>query len=945
MPPPSLIQKWSMIDCPIYNGYGPTEATFLALIAQLHPDRPITLGVPMSNSQVFLLDDRDEEADYGEICITGPGVARGYYENESLTVDKFVLWRGQRMYRTGDFAQRTPHGLEFSGRKDSYVKNRGFLVNLDSQVVSMLYASPGVSMATALMHSGRLIGFVTPETLDGRILRRKLAQKHDAFLVPDRIVALDVFPLTPNGKIDNRALRALLDTETDTQAADDAGIAQPPPQLHKDGSKMGLLRDAVASALGGLPLGEIRDNLSFWELGGNSLAGLKVLSALRQKGFSLRLESLFHLPSLTTVGDAMEADTQRDDTEESRQGDETSAPMSALQMKMAHAGLRNPRVNYILLRISMGHLGDSIDAADVHSAWYRVLHRHPIFRTQLQLFNGVQETMPDLSIDWDSQECEDEGELERAVEVHAQNLRQRIAHAQYTNQCFAPINALRLVTAPDNQSVLLALFHHIQGDGWSFGVLLEEVSAVLQHKPLPPVVSFMEVARAQKREQFNSAAKEFWQTTLREYIQNPPPRLALLPPPCPNGAAASEPSWAKKARVCLDATPAELQRSARAWNVTPATLVYTAWGLVLSNYTSSDRVIFGAVLSGRNLPVAGIERVVGPLINTCPFPLHFQDNESLQNLLSEIDRRLLQMLEYQWSLTDVMADLTTDQIDGAFQSLVAIDHETSSLPWQTEREDVTEFDLILQLETTDQLTACMLFDGDRYTGSSMNRMLGHFGNALSGILRSSPPASVHGIRDQIIQGEEHSALLQADNVVTNGLTSPGQPQTVKDAFEATAARWPDHLAVESANGSMTYGELDRAANRVAHGLARMCEPGDTVAIFTDGSMHWVVGILAVLKAGRICCPVDINLPATRIKTILCESGAAVALAANRGCAMVNPHILTDRVIIVDEYLGAGLDDSDTQLQTIARPKDVVYLVFTSGSTGVPKGKYIIFSLA
>jgi acyl-coenzyme A synthetase/AMP-(fatty) acid ligase len=213
-PPISLVRKWAaaLPTCAIYNFYGSTETTFACLVARLLPEKAITLGRPMSNSQALLLDG-EKEADYGEICITGPGFATGYFENEALTKEMFVYWRGDRTYRTGDFAKRTEDGLEFAGRKDSFVKNRGFLANLESQVIPIMYSSPEIVAAAAFMHCGRLIAFVTPAEVDTLALRTRLASQHDAFVVPDLIRALDFLPLTANGKADNRALQQLLDSE------------------------------------------------------------------------------------------------------------------------------------------------------------------------------------------------------------------------------------------------------------------------------------------------------------------------------------------------------------------------------------------------------------------------------------------------------------------------------------------------------------------------------------------------------------------------------------------------------------------------------------------------------------------------------------------------------------------------------------------------------------
>jgi len=259
-----LIEKWTAPGRNIYNGYGPSETTVGSLIARVGPSKPITLGRPMSNSRVILLDG-DEEADYGEICLTGPGLAIGYYQDEATTAQKFVYWRGERMYRTGDFARRTEHGLEYAGRVDSFVKNRGFLVNIDSQVIPMLLHTEEIHTATAFMHKERLVAFVTPAGIDTRALRQRLYKSNDAFIVPDQIRALAKLPLTANGKADNKSLRQLLESEMSVEELESNIPEENISQL----SKIEILKLAVATATA-LPLSLVSETSSFSELGGNS---------------------------------------------------------------------------------------------------------------------------------------------------------------------------------------------------------------------------------------------------------------------------------------------------------------------------------------------------------------------------------------------------------------------------------------------------------------------------------------------------------------------------------------------------------------------------------------------------------------------------------------------------------------------------------------------------
>ncbi|KAI9150034.1 Nonribosomal peptide synthetase sirP [Paramyrothecium foliicola] len=930
-PPISLVRKWAaaLEACALYNFYGPTETTFASLAGRIDPQKPITLGRPMSNSRALLLDG-EQEANYGEICITGPGVGVGYYKNEALTKEKFTFWQGERMYRTGDFARRTEHGLEYAGRKDSFVKNRGFLVNLDAQVIPAINNSPTVIAATAFMYRGRLVAFVTPETVDPIALRKSLAAQHDAFYVPDMIRALDFLPLTSNGKADNRALREVLDAENSQMLETSLKV------LANSGSRMDILKAAMSATMS-LPISEMSETLSFLELGGNSLAGLKVLSSLRMRGLSLRLANLFDLPNLEAVCDAMEESKDATQDINGRQmitSSPTSGPMTSVQTKMVQGTLKSPSVNYMLLKIAIPHPGKTLNSNRLRAAWHHVTERHSIFRTTFSLTNEVQEIYSDFELDWANEEV-DEDQLEHFIEMRSGEMRKKISLIQ-RGKLFMPIQALRLLTVPSLGSTLLVLMHHSQGDGWSFSVLLDELRQSLDGASLPEAPQFMEAALVQKRLRTDGQGRAFWSAMLENSLSQP--QLTLPRPTVP----LTPSDWTRSLKLNLGYDAKKFETLARFRGATPATVIYTAWGLVLSNYSFSDQVTFGAVFSGRNIDMNGADRVVGPLINTCPFPIEFSQERSISATLSDTQDLLLQMLEFQWSADEAMSRMPAASIANVFQTIVVMEYDLPSLSggcetlpeqWTIEREDRMEFgiSLLLEAENDGSLRARILFDGSKFAESGIASLLNHFKNALSALLDEGN-VSIQDAREKLILGEERDAIL---NPPRERIGDYQGFNTVKDSFEAAAAQWPDLLAVESVGGSMTYRELDEAANKLAHHLMQITEPKDVVGILTDGSLYWIVSMLAAVKAGLVCCAIDVNLPAARIQLIIQQSRACVFLAANKVCAEAID-VSQENVIVADEYI-TSCSSHAGPLDTVATPKDAFYLVFTSGSTGVPKG--------
>ncbi|KAI8630112.1 non-ribosomal peptide synthetase [Xylariaceae sp. FL1651] len=956
-----LIEKWTAPGRRIYNGYGPTETTIGSLMGKVESSKPITLGRPMSNSRVILLDG-DIESDYGEICLTGPGLAVGYYQDEALTAQKFVYWQGERMYRTGDFARRTEHGLEYAGRADSFVKNRGFLVNIDSQVIPILLQTEA-HMGTAFMYRDHLVAFVTPESIDTRALRQTLSENHDAFLVPDQIRAVPILPLTANGKADNRALRQLLEAE----GSDGDDIAEEDDDLHKR-PKIETLKMAISAATS-LSLSEVLDGSSFSELGGNSLAALKVVSYLRRRQLKLAIGSLFNIPDLKAVSDVIEDDLRGNGTKDlpktanrndiNSEEELTVGPMTALQVKMIQASLKTPGANTMLLRIYISHPETTFDKASLREAWYQVLRRHSIFRTTFLLRDELQQVKPDLDMSWSEEETTAE-QLSDVLHTRSLRIREKILQISIQGETFIPVNILHLVTVPGVGSTLLFSAHHAQADGWSLSIILDEVqTALLGNKSSltrrPP--QFINVALAQSKQQSDPEGISFWEGILERHSALP---IFNLPKP-PSDQSPYE--WTKSMQLDLGIKLVGLEQGARLLRVAPSTLLYAAWGIVLSNYMSSDRVAFGAVFSGRNLiDVPGVDHAVGPLLNTVPFPIEFEAGQTIADAVSHINSRLFQMLEFQWSAVEAMAAMTSESINGTLQTLVVTEYDLPTSKgslWTIERNDLMEFGLSLLLERgsggqhadseneEDQdLQARILFDSSKYAQSSISKLLTHFKNALSGLVN---PQHTHvwDVRSHLMEEQEKLALLHPPPAFSHEIEKDLEmvPRTIKDVFEAAASKWPDLCAVETIYGDMfSYRELDEASNKVGREL-RQClqerSPKDTVVgVLSDGSLYWVIAILAVLKAGCICCPIDVSLPTQRIKIIVEQSRASIFLAANRAC--VDNFNLGDAnhnapSIVVDEFLQSSPDTPATQLRTVTEVEDIIYLVFTSGSTGVPKG--------
>ncbi|KAF2501672.1 putative non-ribosomal peptide synthetase SirP/GliP2 [Lophium mytilinum] len=933
-PSPHLIRKWWSPSRRILNAYGPTETTIAASQAELRPDLPISLGRPMKGCQMILLDSNLQEALEGEICIGGPIVGLGYYQNEALTEEKFIHWNGTRLYRTSDYGRRTSDGISFLGRKDSLVKNRGFLINLEADVVPPLLGNTEVHAATAFMHHRRLVAYVMPESVDVHDLRLKISSIHDTFHVPDLIKAVPAFPLTSSGKVDVKALRRNLDLEL-VHSAELSNATDTP---------LGFLRSAISLALN-LPLGDIVDDASFWDLGGNSLAAIKLLSLLHERQLSISLERLYLLPSIIAISEALKATGIPATAPPShcRKGtlicdahQESRVPITDVQMGMIRSSLQESLTSYMLVSINFETGEENFSSSELKDAWESVLARHSIFRTSFDTSHGTQIVENNCNVDWQETIVATD-QLESVIDRESEAL---LALPKYhgSEKLFSPVNAFRFIRAPGSKSTLLWLVHHSRVDGWSFGILIRELRSIISGQTLPQPPQFCSFA---KNLEFHIKEKhhesiEFWSNAMEGFLEGTPLHL-----PKPESKVITV--ELSSTSLDLNLSILDFEEKARSLGVSPAAVIYGAWAMVLATYSAKDRVAFGSVFSGRNFPIAGAENMVGPMINTCPFPVDLEGIDSKSDLLSRVQRQLLQISDHQWSAAEALKEIASGSHARIYDTILFLEYNLPDVfselqdeklgHFNLTRKDMPEFGLTILVEASKGHFALRaLTQKSSYDDSVINRMLRHFQNLIQALL-DTRCQDLPSIRQRMLDQRELLSLTRNSPSRSDEYRGP---ENLKQSLERAADAWPDHVAVESISRSMTYSELDRTANSLAHYIAQIVQPGEAVALVSDGSLNWLIGVISIIKCGAIYVPLDTKLPPQRMEIITKTSDAKLCIVPSQEYESLFT-LNSIPTLSIHQILRGAPPQQSERLQVNIRPADWAYVIFTSGSTGIPKG--------
>ena len=901
------------------NCYGPTEFTVCATswVVSEHRLAP-PIGTPVANAKTLVLDRHGRIQPFGapgELCLSGIQTARGYLHNPEQTNAAFVpnpFGSGDhaRMYRTGDLCRLMPDGnLEFLGRLDSQVKLRGQRLEL-GEVEAALLSHPAVSQAVAVLRedgNGLCAYAQTCAAVEGTALSAWLSSRLPAWMVPASIVILDTLPLTANGKIDREAL----------PRPDRAAEAYQAPRT--TGER--ILAQAWNTVLGVDRPGRT-DN--FFLLGGDSIKAMLVVSRLRGQGLELSTKTLFEHPTLEQAAAhvrpaAVARDSARGpipparDLEvlKTRFGARMTAVHALTPMQeglLYHHTLEPDSPAYI--EQSRLDLRGPLDEAELSGRVREAVGRHPAMRTVFH-WKGVSrpwqvvlDDAPEILSHLDLTQLDQKAQDARLEELLA------AVRANGLNPAQGPLLQLTLCPLGPDHHALLVSFHHLILDGWSLGLLATEFFG--PSASLPPAPAFGRyVDWLHGRDQSKDLA--FWRTFLDGA------KGAKLP-----GLKASPVYDARDIVLNFDRELSDrLTALAATCQVTVNTVLQTAWAMVLGRAVNRDDVLFGIVLSGRGVALPGVEDTVGLFVNTVPMRVQPRPDQSVAGLLTRVQADLLELEPHAHiPLTGIQRQASTDEnlISHlfVFENLPPLDTAASLTVTPANGFNQTNYDL------------CLVFDQ---------------GHELSGRMRYNAAALEPWLMETL--GDHLLAVLRqmADNpdIVTGQVTLAGPPvfpprperlawPTVVDLFRVSTGTHGSRTAVVCGRNSCTYAELDERSEALAHELRRTGAGPDTVvAVLMSRRTDFVVSLLGVLKAGAAYLVLDPDYPAERLAFLLADANPVALLTDSPDLPVKAPCPVRD--------VTKALPPAPEKLPAPG-PRDLAYLVYTSGTTGQPKGVQI-----
>ncbi|UVM29704.1 non-ribosomal peptide synthetase [Pseudomonas sp. B21-021] len=925
----------------VINNYGPTEATVVATSGRIEAGEALHIGKPVSNTSVYLLDDQQRPVPIGvsgELYIGGAGVARGYLNRAQLTAERFLPdpfseRPNARMYRTGDLARWRPDGtIDYLGRNDDQVKIRGMRIEL-GEIESRLHQLPGLQEVVVLAREEepgqpRLVAYFTEQAqvqpLAVAQLREHLLGQLPEYMVPVAFVRLDSLPLTANGKLDRKALPLPERTALLT---------------HEYEAPQGELECTLAQIWAEvLQVERIGRQDHFFELGGHSLLAMRMVAQVRQRlGVELALGELFANAELASVAQSLTLagrSTQPPILPVPREG---ALPLSFSQQRFWFlAQMEGANTAY---NIPIGlRLRGVLDADALQRALARIVARHESLRSRFAPSNGEAQVLITPP---------DSGVLLRVEDLRQHPLADEALQALIQGEASGPFDLQddplirgRLVRLADDHHVLLITLHHIISDGWSMEVLTRELMALYQAfsqglaDPLPPLaLQYTDYAVWQRRwlsGEVLQRQSEYWQRTLADA-----PALLTLPADRPR--PAQQDYAGSSVEVCLDERlSAGLKALSQRHGVTLYMTMLSAWAMLLGRLAGQSDVVVGSPVANRQR--AEIEGLIGLFVNTLALRIDTSGELSVEALLARVKALTLQAQDHQ--------DLPFEQVVEIARPARSLAHSPlfqTMFNWRNsdgpvlalgdltleavaEPSHFAKFDLTLTLgESPNGISGWMEYATALFDEATARRYVGYFKRLLQAMVNNDQAVLEHA---QIIEDQERTQLLDEFNA-----SARNTPQilTVHRLFEMQAAK--DSQAVAAVHGmqALSYAELNRRANGLAHHLiAQGVQPGDHVAILLPRSLELLVAQLAIIKCAAAYVPLDINAPAER-QAFMVQDCQAVALLTGSDQAIEYPVRRMD----LDTLALAGSPSHNPDLPQSSEA--LAYIMYTSGSTGTPKG--------
>lgn len=917
-----LLEKYTRVTgdswTKLTNLYGPTESTICASGYKVPEDivnEIIPIGLPIDNTELLIMDG-DNLCGIGvpgELCIGGDCLARGYLNREELTSEKFMphpFKEGERLYRSGDLARWLEDGnIECIGRIDEQVKIRGFRIELNeiqNNLIEKANLQDAVVVPIDYKGDKQLCAYIVSEDeLDIKKINDLLSEELPDYMIPAHYMVLDKLPITQNGKLDKKALPM-------PEITDEKIYIE--PKNHEEKIVVDLFKEV-------LNIEKISTDDNFFDIGGHSLKAMLLVSLIEKNtGKKINLKDIMELKTVENI--AAELSGKYEDSYEPILKSD-SWEMSSAQKRMYVLNKSGePNISYnipIIMKIK-----GIIDIEKLQYSFNELGRRNEILKTNFKVegdsFYQVVNEEAAIEIDYLTGKEDD-------IQNHIEDF---VRPFDLDNELLIRV---RLLKYGEDEYILMMDMHHTIFDGGSTGKFLDELLDIYNDEKLEePGLQYRDFSAWHNKMDLKGQ-EEYWLNEFKDYSLT---KVDLVEDEI-IGTIDEKPIMFFKLE---DLEREKLKDLLSKTGTTEYMLFLTILYIFLNKYSRQDDLVVGTPVTGRTHP--DVQDMIGMFVNTLAIRQEVERDESFLKLLEKVKDKVLNGFENQdYPFEKLVEKLNIPRIEGEnplFNTMFTMEsqvHSTMKLgDAEIEEYPMTsseaKFDLLLTVAKEQDYTLFWEYNKNKFKKSTIEYMSKHFMAILEDIL-NEPSKNIGDI--ETLDEDEFNRIFYDFNDTKKEYP---REKNIMDLFEEQVFKYPNKDALVMDRERITYEELDDLSNYYAEKIHDFnIEENGFIGIIADRKIETVVGIVSILKAGYAYLPIDPSSPIENTKFILENSNCKLVLLEDDTDERVPENIDT-----LELKSGEFNLKTDWKYERNKNGEDLAYLMYTSGTTGTPKGTMI-----
>ncbi len=907
----------------LHNGYGPTETTICETIYPIEKKlNNIPIGKALDNTRLYIVDGQGHRLPVGaagELWVSGPQVSRGYLNRPEKTAEVFISnpfetenSKYSRCYRTGDIVRYLPDGnIQFVGRKDGQVKIRGFRIEL-KEVEAVIREFPGIKDATVQAFDedggGKFIAayIVSDEQIDIEALDNFILDQKPPYMAPAVTMQIDAIPLNQNQKVNKRALPKPEKKAVGTEVESNVPMNVLEQEIHSIIAKIINTEDfGVTTVLGYVGL--------------TSIMSIKVAIQINKRfGVSLDSKALAKTGSVQSIENEiltalMSGGTAKQETAEVRHADMSNIPLSYAQMGVYVDSIKQPESTIYNTPV-IARFPKDVDIKLLVKAAETLVKTHPMLQAHFGNVGSDIVQIVDLDqpiVITQSHHTEEEMPNYKLEFVKPFNLRQ------------GPLYRMEVVST-EQWVYLMMDIHHLVVDGGSFDVLLTQLFDLLNGKEIEPetftYADFVAAQKAAENSEEYAAARDFFQERLCsvEGVTEVPSDLTN---PMEQGTLGTI-----YTPLDFDA----IENFCRLHNISPSHHILAATFYALARFTNNEQLCITTISNGRS--DLRISNTVGMFVNTLALSAKVGE-QKVMDFLNETSKNFDETLQHEtYPFARIASDYDLSaEIMFAYQMGVIDDYQYKgqTVPIETFESDTPKFRIafFIMNDPSGKPSICLQYDKGRYSQELMKCLAQSISNAANAFI-SNPDAMLKSVS---LLDENQTTLLDSFN---QNDVPYDNTQNIVSLFRQQVAMVPDNIAVVYHDVRLTYKQVDEISERIAQHIVSLGLGSEDVVSVLIPRCEWMaLASLGVLKAGCAYQPLDPSYPAERLNFMMQDASAKLLIADEELRPLVNEY--QGQVLFTKDI--DSLPAATTPVQADITPSSLFIMLYTSGSTGVPKG--------